>query len=248
MDQTTRRPLVEVAADSLEAAEMAWSLGADRIELCQALELGGLTPSRGLMEAVVARARGPVFTMIRPRPGDFAVGPDDLSLMVADIEVAKASGCSGIVVGALLPNGAVDGEVVARLVAAAGRLPVTFHRAFDLCEHAMKALERLMELGVARVLTAGGAPPAFEGRQRLARLVRRAGAAITVIAGGGVTSEHVVELVKATAVREIHLSGSYQVEGSRSVGFGMNTLPNPARLMRVLEALDREFGGRERGP
>ncbi len=239
------RPIVEVAVDSVEAAEMAWTLGADRIELCQALEVGGLTPSPGLIDAVVTRARGPVFAMIRPRPGDFLVTADDLAVMVADVANSTASGCAGVVVGALLPNREIDGPSVARLVAAAGSLPITCHRAFDLSAKPMVAVARLIELGVKRVLTAGGAGTAFEGRKQIAKIVDRAGPRLTVIAGGGVTSDHVVELVRQTRVGEIHLSGSYQVRAGQSTGFGMNTVANPARLMRVIEAIDREFGRRE---
>jgi copper homeostasis protein len=242
------RPVVEVAVDSLDAAEMAWSLGADRIELCQALELGGLSPSRGLIEVVAAKALGPVFVMIRPRPGDFVVGPNDLAVMMSDVAAAKAAGCSGIVTGALSPTREIDAEAVERLVTAAGGLPVTFHRAFDLCAEPARALDRLVELGVKRILTAGDGATAFEGRQRIAMLAGRAGTAMTVIAGGGVTGDHVVELVTTTGVREVHLSGSFQVRADRSGGFGMNTLPNPARMMRVIDAIDQVFGRKEVGP
>jgi copper homeostasis protein len=235
------RPLVEVAVDCVEAAEMAWSLGADRVELCQALELGGLSPSRGLLAAVVRGARGEVVAMIRSRPGDFTVGADDLAIMVEDVAAAKSAGCAGVAIGALLPNREIDAPAVAALVSAADGVGVTYHRAFDLCPQPIKAVARLIELGVKRVLTAGGTTTAIEGRAQIAKTVTRAGSSLRVIAAGGITSENVVSLVKEARVGEIHLSGVYQIRAGLSGEFGMNTLPNPARLIRVMETLEREW-------
>ena len=241
------RPVVEVAVDSVDSAEMAWSLGADRIELCQALELGGLTPSQGFLEAVVRRARGPVFAMVRPRPGDFTISADDLAVMVGDVAAARTIGCAGVVIGALLPNREVDAPSVTRLAAAAGPLAITYHRAFDLCAQPNRAVAQLIALGVKRLLTSGGTKTAFEGRNQIAKTVARAGSSLTVVAGGGITSENVVEIVKVGRVGEIHLSGAYQMRAGLSGEFGMNTLPNPARLMRVMETLEREWGPRAKG-
>lgn len=246
MTKPVLRPLVEVAVDSLEAAEVAWSLSADRIELCQALEVGGLTPSRGLMEAAVAGARGPVFAMIRTKPGDFVLAPGELDVMLRDIATAGDAGCAGVVVGALLPDGALAADAVAQMVTAASGLSVTFHRVIDFCPDPVAIVARLIDLGVTRILSSGGAGTAFEGRAGLARLVARAGDRLTVVGGGGVTADHVVELVTAARLREIHLAGSTLVPSERTGAFGMNTRPNPDRLVRLFSALDEAFGPRVR--
>lgn len=230
--------MVEVAVDSIEAAEAAWSVGADRLELCQALEVGGLTPSAGLIESVVAAARGPVFVMIRSRPGDFELGAGELEAMIADIVHARRAGAAGIVIGALTVGDEIDRGAVARMVEGAEGLPVTFHRAFDRVAQPGTMAE-LARLGVTRVLTAGGAGTALDGRERLRQLCR-VGAPV-VVAGGGLAGDTVVELVESTGVTEVHLSGVRAV-APRQAGFGLTSVPDPERVARVVGALTRAFG------
>jgi len=241
---TRTRPLVEVAVDSVIAAEMAAALGADRLELCQDLELGGTTPSLGLIEAVRARVSIPVVVMIRTRAGDFRYHAEELRVMAADIRHAVAAGMNGVVVGPLAADGTIDREGLRQLVAAAGPVPVTFHRAFDFATKPFEALEVLVAHGVTRLLTSGGgAPTAFEGRAAIGRLVNRAGERLAVIAGGGVAAEHVSALVDATGVREIHLSGSTRAGGAGP--FGATPGPDPGRLQRLMDELALHF---TRGP
>ena len=146
-----------------------------------------------------------------------------------------------------MPSRNIDLDSIRRLVAAAGDLPVTYHRAFDFCLDPALAITQLIDLGVKRVLTSGGAATAHEGRHQIAKVVRQAAAALTVIAGGGISSENVIEVVNATGVQEIHLSGVRQIDSELPDGFGMNTAPNPARLSSVLEALNCEWG-QDRSP
>lgn len=233
---TRTRPLVEVAVDSVAAAAMAVALGADRLELCQDLELGGTTPSLGLIEAVRGRVTIPVVIMIRPRAGDFVYGPDEFRVMEADIHHAIRAGASGVVVGPLTADSGIDQEGLKRLVGSAGAVPVAFHRAFDTVTRPQKALEVLIAQGVTRLLTSGGGATAYEGRAAIGRLVKRADGRLAVIAGGGVTAEHVAGLVEATDVREIHLSGISLVRVAGGE-FGMTPVPNPGRLMRIMEVL-----------
>ena len=233
---TRFRPLVEVAVDSVAAAVMAAALGADRLELCQDLEVGGTTPSLGLIGAVRERVSIPVAVMIRPRAGDFVYGPDEFRVMEADIRHAILAGANGVVVGPLTADGGIDQEGLKRLVGEAGPVPVAFHRAFDSVTRPLKALDVLIALKVARLLTSGGGVTAYEGRAAIGRLVERAGSELTVIAGGGVTAEHVAALLNATGVREIHLSGVSQVRVAGGE-FGMTPVPNPGRLMRIMEVL-----------
>lgn len=233
-------PKVEVAVDSVEAAAAAWRHGGDRIELCQALEVGGLTPSLGLIEAVLQEAKGPVFAMIRPRPGSFVLLPGDLDVMAKDIDRARRAGCAGIVIGAITAGGRVDAVAMGSLMAAAGGVPVTFHRAFDwLTTGGPEAMAELAALGVERVLTAGGSATAFAGRDEIGRLRRASGP--IVVAGGGVTGETVVALVAATGVTEVHLSGVRFVDLGPAA-FGRNSVPNPERVRLVVAALHRAYG------
>ncbi len=233
---TRTRPLVEVAVDSVVSAVMAAGLGADRLELCQDLELGGTTPSFGLLEAVLERVSIPVVVMIRPRPGDFVYGPEDLRVMEADVRHAVRAGAGGVVVGPLTAEAGIDQDGLKRLVLAAGPAQVTFHRAFDLVGDPLRALDVLVRNGVVRLLTSGGGTTADAGRAVIGRLVEQAGPRLAVMAGGGVVAEHVAGLVAATGVREIHLSGIV-LRPAVGAGFGMTPVPNPARLSRVMDVL-----------
>jgi len=200
-----RRTLVEACVQTVVSAEAAEQAGADRIELCSALELGGVTPGAGLLRAARARVGIPLHVLVRPRAGDFVYCDEELAVMVGEIREARRAGADGIVTGALDPGGFIDRDATARLVEAAGPLPVTFHRAFDQVRDQSWALEVLVELGVTRILTSGGAETADEGIPMLARLVRVSAGRITVLAGGGVRAAGVVRLVTESGVREVHL-------------------------------------------
>lgn len=203
--------LVEICLEDLAGVRLAEDAGADRIELCSALSDGGLTPSIGTVATTlrsVGRMR--VNVLVRQRAGDFVFDADELAAMVADIQAVRAlpnphGVAVGFVVGALRPDGSVDVDATGLLVAACGDAPVTFHKAFDQVPDRAAALEELVGLGVARVLTSGGPASALEGADELAALVAQAGERIVVLAGGGVRPGNVAELVSRTGVREVHL-------------------------------------------
>lgn len=196
--------LVEAAVETLESALAAERAGADRIELCVNLNDGGTTPNAGLIAAVVERARLPVFVLIRPRGGGFVYSNSEIDAMTRDIEQAASMGIAGIVTGALTPDGGVDIEHMRTLRDAAAGLPVTFHRAFDVAVNTSGALEQLIDLGVRRVLTSGGAATVAEGADVIAVLVNQARERIAILAGGGVREHNVRDLIARTGVREIH--------------------------------------------
>ncbi|HJQ21828.1 MAG TPA: copper homeostasis protein CutC [Gemmatimonadaceae bacterium] len=200
--------LVEACVDSVVSAVAAERGGATRLELCASLADGGTTPSAGMLAAVKAAVRIPVFVIARPRGGAFVHSAEEIGVMRLDIEAARMLGADGVAAGVLTPNGRIDAEQLHALVAAAGNLPVTFHRAFDLVRDRDRALDTLIELGVKRVLTSGGAGTALEGVAGIATLVKRAAGRIEVMAGGGVREEHVQELVHRTGVREVHVRGT----------------------------------------
>ena len=200
--------LVEACVDSVASALAAERGGAGRLELCDNLFDGGTTPSAGMIAAVKAAVRIPVFVIVRPRGGGFVYTQDEFSVMRLDIEAARMLGADGVVIGALTRERRLDVAQLEPLVDAAATLPVTFHRAFDVTSDQEQALEVLMQLRVARVLTSGGAPTALEGVEGIAALTRRAGAQITVMAGGGVREETVQEIVHRAGVREVHVRGA----------------------------------------
>lgn len=200
--------LIEACVDALDAALAADAGGADRVELCVNLAQGGVTPSAGLIAATVSALRIPVFVLIRPRTGDFLYSAGEIDVMRRDIEVARSLGAAGIVLGALTAQGDVDTEATRALVAAARPLSVTFHRAFDYARDQESALDALIECGVDRVLTSGGAPSALEGAARLARLRERAAGRIVILAGGSITPDNVRDVIERSGATEVHLRGA----------------------------------------
>lgn len=205
--------IVEAAVETLHSAVAAERAGAHRLELCAGLADGGTTPSAGLVASVVERVHVPVFVLIRPRGGHFVYSDDDLAIMRSDVELACTLSVGGIVTGVLTPDHRIDAERTRSLVEAAGGLPVTFHRAFDLVEDAGEALEQLVAAGVSRVLTSGGAARALDGAARIAHLVERAAGRIVVIAGGGIREDNVRAVVERARVTEVH-TGVSNVVGS----------------------------------
>src|SRR5262249_10015806 len=196
--------LLECCVDSVDSALSAARGGAGRIELCTNLDVDGTTPDADLIARCAELVSIPVAVMIRPRPGSFVYDAGEARMIERSIHEAEAAGARGIVVGALTGDGDVDREQMRRFCDAAHPLPVTFHRAIDAARDLDEALDVLVAIGVARVLTSGGAPTALEGADTIARLVARAGSALTIIAGGSVRADNVGEIVRRTGVREIH--------------------------------------------
>ncbi len=211
---------VEIAVQDPAGVRIALEAGADRVELCSALGVGGLTPSAGMIATAVALARQSrrdrfVHVLVRPRAGGFVYTDDELGLCVADVIAAREAGASGIVVGALTADGGIDRGAVEAFVAVAGPLEVTFHRAMDAVHDPLATVDALVELGVARILTSGAAPRSIEGADALAALVARAAGRIQVMAGGGVSVADIAPLA-ATGVDAVHLSARTTVSGPPS--------------------------------
>ncbi|MDL9980196.1 copper homeostasis protein CutC [Microbacterium sp. ASV49] len=240
--------LVEICLEDLAGVAVAEESGADRIELCADLAEGGITPSIGTVAAALRRAtRIGVNVLIRQRPGDFVFTADEVDAMVDDIRairaLARPAGVQvGFVIGALTPGGTVDAVATARLVDACGDAETTFHKAFDQVPDQHTALRELIDLGIHRVLTSGGAPTVTEGAARLAELVAEAGGRIVVLAGGGVRPANVADLVAATAVPEVHLRAAETVPsaGAPSPSDGGSRAVTSGRMVAdVLTALGR---------
>lgn len=211
----THQPvLVEVCVDSVHGASAAERAGADRLELCCALAEGGLTPTTGLLQQVKRHTRLPIVAMLRPRGGDFLYGQDEFAVLRADLDQLAAAGADGFATGILTADGDLDRARLRELVAAAAPLPLTCHRAFDLVRDPAAALDALLDLGVARVLTSGGAPTAPAGAAAIRELVHRAAGRLEVIAGAGVRADTVRELLRRSGVRAVHLSASTFVDSA----------------------------------
>jgi copper homeostasis protein len=202
--QVAGRYLLEISVESAEAAAAAERGGADRLELCAELAVGGVTPGEELMRAVRAAAKLPIFVMIRPRAGNFTYTESEIAAMRASIELAKQLRMDGVVLGLLTNKGRVDVARTKELVEAAKPSPVTFHRAFDECADQVAALEDVIRTGAVRVLTSGGAASAVAGAKMLARLVAAAGGRIIILPGAGIHAGNIAEVARATRAREFH--------------------------------------------
>jgi len=197
--------LLEACVDSVEAALAAEAGGAGRVELCADLLEGGITPSGGTIQEACARLSIPVNVIIRPRGGDFCYSDVEYAVMQRNIQLAKAAGANGAVIGILHPDGTVDSERTGVLVELARPMSVTFHRAFDVTRDPYEALETLIELGIDRVLTSGQEPSVLEGLDLIVDLVRAAGDQIIVMPGAGFTERNIGKIVAASGVREVHV-------------------------------------------
>lgn len=196
---------VESCCPSLEAVRRAVQAGAGRIELCEDLSCGGVTPSEELIRASLAVAgQIPVNVLVRPRPGDFVYSRDEVRQMLDSIELCKQLGVNGVVMGALTHEGKVDVETMRLLLTRSRPLAVTFHRAFDVCQDPASALEELIGLGIERLLTSGHCANAFEGRFALKRLVEQAAGRIVIMPGCGITPSNLAEIASVTGASEFH--------------------------------------------
>jgi copper homeostasis protein len=196
---------IEACCPDLSGVRTAVQAGAGRIELCEELGIGGVTPSETfLRQALDVAGRVPVNVLIRPRGGNFVYTPDEVEQMLRSIRMCRAAGANGVVIGALLADGSVDIGTVSRLVHEAEGLDITFHRAFDESADLAKALEDIIGLGIKRILTSGGCPTAYLGRFVLRDLVMQAAGRITIMPGCGILPSNLNEIATITAATEFH--------------------------------------------
>jgi len=235
--------ILEICVDGVSGLTAAIAGGADRIELCSALALGGLTPPKSLMRAA-ARAPIPVHAMIRPRAGTFVFGEAEIDLMLADIDDARRAGLAGVVLGASQPDGPLDEACLRRLHghAAAQGLSTTLHRAFDLTPDLDAALESAIDLGFDRVLTSGGAPTAVAGLDRLAELHSAARGRIVLMPGSGITTDTIGTLAERLPITEIHASASEPAVASPRLNeFGFDSAAPRRTSERIVRDLQRAW-------
>ena len=207
-------PMLEVCAASLASARTAAKAGAPRIELCQRLDLGGLTPDREVILTCVRELSLQTFVLIRPRGGNFCYSDEEFRTILDDIRFCRDNGVPGVVVGFLNPDGTIDVEKSRAAVEAAGTMQVTFHRAFDRCIDWRKGLEKIITCGYSRILTSGQQPTAMQGIETLKQIQKQANGRIALLAGSGVNSANAAEIIRQTGVSEVH--GSCKIAGYES--------------------------------
>ena len=200
--------IVEICLEDIESAIAAQCGGADRIELCDNLTVGGTTPSLGMIQQVRQQLQIDLQVLVRPRGGDFCYTDLEFGVMKADVEAAKSAGADGIVTGILNSDGTIDVQRTQELVRLALPIPVTFHRAFDHTPNPLSALETLAGYGISRILSSGQASSAYEGLSLLSQLQKTARGRISIMAGGGVNSWNAPQIVRQARISEIHTGSS----------------------------------------
>ena len=229
----------EICANSVASCIAAQEGGADRVELCSGIPEGGTTPSFGMIRKARASIDIALNVIIRPRGGDFLYSEDELEEMIHDIRIAEELGADGLVFGCLTKEGNIDKRAMSILMEAAGSLPVTFHRAFDHSADPLKALEDIIELGCARILTSGCRPTALEGADLLAQLVEKAGDRIIIMPGCGVKASNIAEIARLSGAREFHFSAREPVESGmlfRNPDVAMGSEEDPYGTVRTTAA------------
>ena len=200
-------PLIEGCVDSYASAMAAAGGGADRLELCADLAIGGTTPSPALFQQVQRDCGVRINVLIRPRFGDFLYSQKELELMGEEIRCFRDLGANGVVIGVLTPDGQLDRDAMGQLMERAGGMEVTLHRAFDMTRDPFAALETAVELGCKTILTSGQAPSAPEGIGVLKELFCLAAGRIDVMAGSGVKRGNIREIHQKTGIQSFHTTG-----------------------------------------
>ncbi|MBO9625524.1 MAG: copper homeostasis protein CutC [Microbacterium sp.] len=241
-------PALEIAVQDPAGVRIAGAVGAARVELAQALALGGLTPSPATLELAIEEAADAgveVHVLVRPRAGGFLYDAGEIAVSERDVRRAVEAGAQGVVIGALDAAGTLDVDAIARLRDAAGGASVTLHRAIDVTADPVAALATARALGLRRVLTSGGASAAIDGIDTLRRLVAEADGAIEIMAGSGVDAASAAALA-ATGVDALHFSAKRSVRedggvrmGSASDGVGGYEVTDLATARAIVDSLSR---------
>ena len=204
--------ILECCVDSVESALNAARGGADRLELCANLVIGGTTPDVALVKEIRKYADILIHALIRPRFGDFCYSEHEVSLMKEQIRALKLAGVEGVVIGTLDEDGYLNVPVMKELMAEAQGLSVTLHRAFDMCCDPFETLETAIKLGINTILTSGQKQSAWEGRELLARLQEQAAGRIAIMAGAGSGAKTIGQLMPVTGMTTYHMSGKVTLD------------------------------------
>ncbi len=236
--------ILEVCVDSIESAIAAKNGGADRLELCSNLIIGGTTPSESLFREIRRRCDIKIHVLIRPRFGDFCYTDGEFSVMRDEVRRYRELGADGVVIGALRPDGTIDIDRLNILMEEAKGLSVTLHRAFDVCRDPFETLEQAISLGFATILTSGQKNSCIEGIALLKQLKEQANGRVHLMAGAGISAEFIPEIYKETGITHFHMSGKTVLDSPmiyRKEGISMG-LPgfSEFQIYRTKESFVRE--------
>ncbi len=207
-----KKPLLECCVDCVESALAAKQGGADRLELCANLLIGGTTPDINLYHRIREKCDILINVLIRPRFGDFCYTDEEFEIIRRDVKMFREAGADGVVIGILKPDGSLDVERMAILMEEAKGMSVTLHRAFDVCADPMLALHQSKELGIDTILTSGQKNTALEGRDLLTTLVKEAAGEIDILIGSGVKDSVIEQLAEQTGATSFHMSGKITLD------------------------------------
>lgn len=202
---------LEICANGIKSLQNAMDGCAQCVELCECLEVGGVTPSFGTLAKAIDISFIPIRVLIRPRPGNYIYDEEEVEMMKTDIMLCKKLGFEGVVIGALNDKGELDVETVKALMGAGEGLKFTFHRAIDACVKPFEAVEQLIELGFDKILTSGGKPTALEGVPMIAEMQLRYGDKIGIMPGGGINLGNVKDILNMTGAVHCHASLAHWV-------------------------------------
>ncbi|WP_319001554.1 copper homeostasis protein CutC [Clostridium sp. CS001] len=204
--------ILEACVDSVESAMEAVKGGANRLELCSNLIIGGTTPNINLFILIKEKTDIKINVLIRPRYGDFCYTEDEFEIMKRDIQMFKKAGANGVVIGTLNPDGTLDIARMKELIAEGDGMYITLHRCFDLCKDAFATLEEAKKLGINCILTSGQKNKCTDGRELLKELVEKSEEEIEILIGSGINSGNVEDIISYTKAYAVHTSGKIEIE------------------------------------
>ena len=203
---------LECCVDSVESAIAAKKGGADRLELCSALVIGGLSPSQALYRKIREQADIPIRVLLRPRFGDFCYTDYEHEILKEEVRSFRKLGADGIVIGTMKPDGTLNLEQMKELMEEAQGMTVTLHRAFDMCQDPFQTLEEAKRIGIHTILTSGQKNVCTEGMDLLKELVEQAQGKTEILVGGGVDASVLPVLAEKTKAKAFHMSGKVSIE------------------------------------
>lgn len=209
-----KQRILEVCVDSVQSAIYAKEGGADRIELCSNLIIGGTSPTPALFKQIKAYTDLRSHVLLRPRFGDFCYDKYEYEVLKEEVEMFRDLGAEGIVIGILNPNGTLNLEQMGELIQIAGDMHIALHRAFDVSVDPFDTMEQAIALGVHTILTSGQKASAYEGRETLSQLVERAGDRIDIMPGSGIDAGSIEKLLPIVKATSYHLSGKITKESA----------------------------------
>jgi len=248
MKMPPRHLILEIAIHSFQSGIAARDAGADRVELCSALQTGGLTPDQGLISLVAENLDIPIHILIRPRIGNFVYNSFEFKNILRSIDLCRSMGIAGVVAGCLTPHGKIEKDQMKAIAEQADGFDLTFHRAIDICTDIYDALDYLMELQFDRVLTSGASCTAEQGIEQLRKMVAHTSKnKISIMPGAGVNALNAAKIIKETGCKEIHGSGKMNIKLDASDDIGLTSIygqhidhkweSNPEEIRRMKSAL-----------